>query len=303
MSLHAILWTIVGILVPLLVGAALSLIALSPPEFFYAKVCFIAAASVLFVMQVYWASTTSHGILGRLAVSVPILLLVGIGLPEALQWLNVRQNPQASAVHQPANEPENVVLHIEPENGIIWSTKPGQTVGMFNVELLNTGTAVDVLEITKRYFLAQRGLEVLIKRLPQITDPQNGLLAHAGSWTLSIDFRPYMSDIKEVSDNFKAGPSRAGVYIVCRCRRHVDGENFVASQAYGLFAYEGPDKELHGAAIFTEGSTMDTVPAQIRAQFLTLHEIIPFLSSPERWTSITKEISTDANGKMHIRQY
>ena len=81
----AILWTVVGILVPVLVGAALSLMGLSPPEFLYARVCFVAAAVVLGSVDILWHAGTDHVLALRLAVGVPIWLLIGVGLPEILQ--------------------------------------------------------------------------------------------------------------------------------------------------------------------------------------------------------------------------
>jgi hypothetical protein len=94
MSLHAVLWTIVGILVPVLVGAGLTFIGYVPPEFGYARACFIGAACLLLSMQLYWAATTTHGLSARMMVSLPILLLIGVGLPEALQWVEQRQRKQ-----------------------------------------------------------------------------------------------------------------------------------------------------------------------------------------------------------------
>jgi hypothetical protein len=204
--------------------------------------------------------------------------------------------PVTTDPQQATGRVEDPVLHIEPEREIIWSTQPGQTVGVYTVSLHNTGVAVDVLEISKKYFLAQRGKNLLIKRLPEVTDSHKGLLEHTKSFPILIDFREYLSDIKEVTANFTEGPSRAGVYIVARCRRHIDGKDFTISQAYGLFNFQA-------VAIFTEGTSMDNAPVPLRPQFLTLHEVVPYLDSPERWTSITKEISIDADGKTRIRQF
>jgi hypothetical protein len=42
-------------------------------------------------MSVYWAATTNTGVKGRITVGVPLRLLIGVGLPEALQWINKRE--------------------------------------------------------------------------------------------------------------------------------------------------------------------------------------------------------------------
>jgi len=196
------------------------------------------------------------------------------------------------------------VVHIEPEHKIVWSTGPGQTIGVYIVHIRNTGVAVDVVEIEKKYFLAQRSTGVIMKRLPNIKDSSGGLLEHGKGLAVSIDFNPYMEDIKEVKINFREGPSLPGVYVIAKYRRHSDGRNFQIARAYGLFAVDWADGELRGPALFTEGTNMDNAATGPMAPtYLTLHEVVPYLDLPERWISITKEISVGADGKVHTRQY
>ncbi len=198
-----------------------------------------------------------------------------------------------------SNTPEEPVIHVEPEGGIVWST--GQTLGVFTIHLHNTGGPVNVQEIEKEYFLAQRSTSIILKRLPSLVDDHKGLLPHEANFPLVINFNPYMDDINEVSANFKEGPSLPGVYIVARLRRQSDGKDFEVHKAYGLLVvpYYGQSPKPHGVALYSEGTNMDT-PLGAR---LPLSDVVPFLALPERWISITKEISVDKNGKMHIRQY
>jgi len=153
---------------------------------------------------------------------------------------------------------------------------------------------VDVMELSKKYFLAQRGKEIIIKNIRDVTENSKLFIKSKNRLPIHLDFNPYLDTIREVAGNFTEGPSRARVYIVARCRRHADGKDFTFSKAYGIFNFQGP-------ALFTEGSTMDVLPIDIRSQFLTLHEVIPYLDSPERWTSVTREVTSDANGDLHSR--
>jgi hypothetical protein len=221
-------------------------------------------------------------------------------LPQPVAF--IRALPNDGVASRSLNTP---VVHIEPEGEIVWSTLPGQKLGVFTVQLHNTGTAVDVMEVRKKYFLAQHGNSgVVIKRLPEQTDDHKGLLDKGKSFPLSLDFNPFVDDIAEVTTNFKEGPSRAGVQIIAKFRRHSDGKNFDLSQAYGCFTFNGPDGKLRAGAIVTVQTTMDyAAPEPMRSSYLTLHEILPFLDSPERWTSITKEVTVGPDGKMHVRQF
>jgi hypothetical protein len=255
------------------------------------------------------------GIGGRVTLTATIPLLAGFGLvqivrhpPQSEILAAIRGIPDAvynrmaplfqktSATSSPTASLEEPVLHIEPEREIVFSTHPGQKRGVYTITLHNTGVDVEVMEVEKRYFLAQRGKNVVIKRLGDLTDSHKGLLQHEKKFLISLDFNSYLNDIKEVAANFTEGPSRAGVYIVARFRRHADGKNFAISRAYGLFNFDA-------AAIFTEGTSMDGVPVQLRSQFLTLHEVVPYLDAPEHWTSVTKEVTSDASGNVHVRQF
>jgi hypothetical protein len=223
-----------------------------------------------------------------LSLLLPLIAVVGID-----KW---------TPIPSPTEEP---IVHIAPERDMLWSTKPGQTLGVFTLDLHNTGIPIDVVEIEKRYFLAQRSTSIILKRLPDLIDAHKGLLDHGSIFQLSLDFNPFVDDIGEVSANFREGPSLPGVYIVVRYRRPSDGKSFQTSRAYGaLVVPYGASKLPKAVAVFAEKTNMDRpTPEPLSNQFLTLSEVVPYLALPERWISITKEISTDPNGKIRIRQY
>ncbi len=203
----------------------------------------------------------------------------------------------------PPSKPEIVlhdpVLHIEPENKIVWSTRSdvGRIKGLYTIILHNSGLEdADVMELSQKYFLAQRGTGIIVKSIGNVVRNQPMRLKRKSKLPIHLDFNPYLDTFKEVAANFTEGPSRAGVFILAKVRRHADGKDYTFSRPYGLFNFDG-------VAIFTEGTSMDSVPVQLRPQFLTLHEVAPYLDSPEHWTSVTKEVTFDANGKPHIRLY
>jgi hypothetical protein len=193
------------------------------------------------------------------------------------------------------------IVHIEPENEIVYSTRSdlGQTKGVYNITLNNTGLEdVEVTELLQRFFLAEKGQTIILKRVHDIVSNRQTLLKSKGKLPVRLDFNPYLETFKEVAANFAGGPSRAGVYIIAKCRRVADGKDYTFSRPYGLFNFDG-------VAIFTEGTSMAEPlgPPQFRSQFLTLSEIVPYLDSAEHWTSVTKEVSTDADGKIHTKMY
>jgi len=251
----------------------------------------------------------------RILFTFVLFGVFGIGMVETVRGINhwagskrgtksepskdnpVAVPPQPRTEQSQRNPLQDPVLHFEPERDVVWSTRAdlGQKIGIFDISLHNTGLEdVDVMELSKKYFLAQRGKEIIIKNIRDVTENSKLFIKSKNRLPIHLDFNPYLDTIREVAGNFTEGPSRAGVYIVARCRRHADGKDFTFSKAYGIFNFQGP-------ALFTEGSTMDVLPIDIRSQFLTLHEVIPYLDSPERWTSVTREVTSDANGDLHSR--
>lgn len=87
-----ILWTIVGIVVPLLVGlgVALAVTEASPNEFKFARACFRLSALILSCMTVYWLFKTDSHVLLKLALWY--ILALGIILyPRSLKWVTARE--------------------------------------------------------------------------------------------------------------------------------------------------------------------------------------------------------------------
>jgi hypothetical protein len=283
-------------LIPISIGAGLT-VALAP------QLRNIRLAHLFFAVAWIWSlgSVFEEVTIVNTSLKSAILLvfittvLIGVLALISFKWVesNYHESKSHPAAAVPLQEP---VIHIEPESEIVFSTRSdlGQTKGVYTITLHNTGIEdIEVSELSQKYFLAQRSETIIIKRVDEIANRRPMLVASKGQLSIHLDFNPYLETFKEVAANF-AGPSRAGVYIVVKCRRFADGKNYTFTRSYGLFNFDG-------VAIFTEGTAMDTTPLQLRHQFVTLHEIIPFLDSAEHWTSLTKEVRFDADGKVHTK--
>ena len=216
--------------------------------------------------------------------------LVDQGYKNSSEYKNSRKGDMQSLL--------DPVIHIEPENEIAWSTRAdlGQTPGIYSITVHNTGLEdVKVMRVSQKFFLAKRGTPVILKRVAELSDNQGTLLKSRENFLIHLDFNPYLDTFKEVAAN-SSGPTKAGVYIIVNCRRIADGKDYTFSRAYGLF-------NLDGVAIYPEGTSMDEVPMELKSQIMTLREVMPYLDSPENWTSVTKEISVDAAGKVHTKQH
>jgi hypothetical protein len=84
-------WSVVGIIVPILIGGGLTFAGLTPPEFKRARFCFIFAAVVLGGMEIVWYTQTGFPFVWRVVVASLICLTIGIGLPETLRWMHTRE--------------------------------------------------------------------------------------------------------------------------------------------------------------------------------------------------------------------
>jgi hypothetical protein len=101
-----IAWTVVGIIVPILIGAGLTFAGLAPPEFKRARFCFIFTALVLGGMEIVWYTQTGFAFVWRVGIASLICLTIGIGLPETLRWVHRRELAQfPSASHKPSEAP------------------------------------------------------------------------------------------------------------------------------------------------------------------------------------------------------
>jgi len=92
-------WTIVGILVPLLVGVGLTFTlgtSMNSPEFLFAKGCFVLSAIMLGGMTTIWVIGSPPALAIRIVASALAGLLLLVALPEALRWVTYRQTLIAS---------------------------------------------------------------------------------------------------------------------------------------------------------------------------------------------------------------
>jgi hypothetical protein len=86
-----IMWTITGIMVPLLLGTAWAMIGLSPPEFWIARGAVLAAALILSVASIYWVSALSWPNVPCLLVAAAFGTAALIGFSECLRFINSRE--------------------------------------------------------------------------------------------------------------------------------------------------------------------------------------------------------------------
>jgi hypothetical protein len=122
MGMVEILWTAVGIIVPVLVGWGASMMGLNPPEFKVARWCFWLSALILAAMTTYWLTTTDQPIAIRIVVGVLVGALIFVGLPETLRWVTARE-----MAAQPKDKPE---LHMSDYRGPINVTSYNQSGGI-----------------------------------------------------------------------------------------------------------------------------------------------------------------------------
>ena len=88
-----IAWGIVAAVCPLLVGAGISVLGMTPPEFMISRGCFILAATVLAGMGLFWELRTGQPFWWRVAAGVLIWGCSGVGLAESLRWVSYREIP------------------------------------------------------------------------------------------------------------------------------------------------------------------------------------------------------------------
>ena len=86
-----IAWTIVGVVVALFVGIGFSVLGLSPPEYTIARTLFWLSAVLLGGVGIVWEIRTEQPTLWRITAGILIWVCVGVGLPECLRWISMRQ--------------------------------------------------------------------------------------------------------------------------------------------------------------------------------------------------------------------
>jgi hypothetical protein len=91
MSLLEILWTVTGVLVPLLLGTAWAMMGLSPPEFWIARGCIGLAALIFGATSLLWLTAVGWPNAGRILVGAALGIFAFVGSSEALRWVNSRE--------------------------------------------------------------------------------------------------------------------------------------------------------------------------------------------------------------------
>jgi hypothetical protein len=72
------------------VGITLTTSAISPPEFFWTRICYILAATALAAGYFLWISQAPRSAWTRVLLGSVVGISVFVGLPALLQWVNVR---------------------------------------------------------------------------------------------------------------------------------------------------------------------------------------------------------------------
>lgn len=96
-----IAWTLVGIIVPILIGLGATMLGLNPPDFRAARFCFWLSASLLGGMTAVWVSQRPN--LWRAAAGVATVISISVGLPLSLRWVKKRED---AICHTPAPTPD-----------------------------------------------------------------------------------------------------------------------------------------------------------------------------------------------------
>jgi hypothetical protein len=86
-----IMWTIVGVMVPLLLGSAWAMIGLSPPEFWIARGAVLVAALIFSIASIYWVSALQWPNGPRLLVAAALGIAALVGFSECLRFINSRE--------------------------------------------------------------------------------------------------------------------------------------------------------------------------------------------------------------------
>ena len=125
-------WGTVLAIVAILLGAATSLIGMTPAHFRAPRTCLVLSAILLGGMAVMWQALTLQPLWIRLLVGISVGGIVGGGLPEGLRWVGAREKQAASLrILDPATSAvmpqvpllslacDNIMLPI-PYHGEIW---------------------------------------------------------------------------------------------------------------------------------------------------------------------------------------
>jgi hypothetical protein len=90
-----IVWAIIGITIPALIGIGLALMAMpnaTPTEFLAARVCFCLSSLILLASTLSWELRTQYPFSSRVIVGCLVGALIFVLFPISMQWLDTRQN-------------------------------------------------------------------------------------------------------------------------------------------------------------------------------------------------------------------
>ncbi len=90
-QLVAILWTVVGVVVGILLGIGVSALGLTPPEYKFARFCFWASAVCLGVTDILWHLETEWRWWFQLPIGIAVCLLILIVLPFGLRYVRNKE--------------------------------------------------------------------------------------------------------------------------------------------------------------------------------------------------------------------
>jgi hypothetical protein len=250
---------------------------------------------------------------------LPGVSLIGDKIMQALDRLSRNIDEQGHFARWP-----DPVVHIEPENALLWSTKPGQSLGVFELTLVNTGPEdIDTIRAEQFYFLAEKTEDLVLKTLSHAVSVEMPPLKTKDGASFRLDFRPYRSLARELMVNFH-GPSLLGVKVLLRFRRSADRKEFSVTRGYAALnptapAIYGSDTDLDrgatsrpgGTLIVSDGANYFTdslnagegpVAAEPRGK-LRLSEVSLYFDLPGHWVPVTHDICQGADGRLIHRYY
>src|ERR1017187_5776420 len=104
-------WTIIGIVTPLLIGIGLALMSLpnaTATEFLAARLCFILSVAILTGATLLWELKTEFPIYSKVIVGCVVGILVFVLFPLSIQWVNGRQYSTVSPAATEPSKPQTI---------------------------------------------------------------------------------------------------------------------------------------------------------------------------------------------------
>jgi len=129
-----ILWGIVGVVCSVLLGLSFAITlagsGMTRGEFLGARLCLYASAVLLGAAEMYTAMVTERPFWFRAASGAAVGLLLFVGLPEILRWVNKRQElaapHESSALVRQLNESLSQIEQLKRELAVARQSKPSE---------------------------------------------------------------------------------------------------------------------------------------------------------------------------------